>query len=81
MNMRGWIWTAVVGLLIIILQLIFPDPVPDAVNNLLSRDNSAFIGFDLVLRAFLFLYCVVGYVTLLIGIVGTFISYRRRNSE
>jgi hypothetical protein len=76
--MKGGISVSIVGLLVIILQLLLPDPVPEAINRLLSRDLSHFVGLEFVLKAFLFLWVVVGYILLVAGIVGTFFSYRRR---
>ena len=77
MKLNGWIWASIVGLLIIIFQILFPDPVPDAINKLLSQDNSGFIGFEAALKAFLLLYLVGGYAFFLGGIVGAVISHRR----
>lgn len=77
MNMTG-IYVFISGLALIIIQLILPDLVPDAIKNLLSQDISQFLGFAFVLKAFLFLWVISGYVLLLIGIVATVISFRRR---
>ena len=78
MKLNGWFWIAILGLVIIIFQLLFPDPVPAAIMKLLSRDNSAFIGLDAVLQAFLILWVVGGFVCFLTGAVGFFISNRSR---
>jgi hypothetical protein len=76
MNMHG-LYIAIFGVLIIIIQLLFPDPVPAAINNMLSQDTSQFIGFTFVLKAFLFLWVIIGYVLLIGGIVTMVISNRR----
>ena len=79
MSIKGWIGLTIGGFLIIILQLLFPDLVTSSIIKLLSDDTtSRFIGLKPTLEAFLILWIIGGYVSFLTGIVGTFVSFRRR---
>ena len=77
MKLNGWIWTSILGLLVIIFQILMPDLVPDAILKLLSQDTSQFIGLNPVLQAFLIIWIIGGYVLLITGIVGAVISHKR----
>ena len=66
-KVNGWIWASIIGLIIIFLQFLMPDLVPGAVAKLLSRDNSQFPGLEPVLKAFLFLRVIGGYVLFLVA--------------
>ncbi|MFC2066241.1 hypothetical protein ACFLUO_04165 [Chloroflexota bacterium] len=78
MKLNGWFWTAVLSLFIIIFQLLFPGPVPDAIMKVLSQNNSAFVGLDATLQVSLILWVVGGFSCFLAGLVGIFISNRSR---
>lgn len=65
------------GLIIIIWQFVFPDPMPELIIKQLERDNSSFVGLDFVMEAFLLLYIISGFVSFIIGIVTMFFTYRR----
>ena len=67
----------VAGLIIIIYQFVFPDPIPELIMKLIERDNSNFVGLDFVLKAFFLLYMISGMASLFIGIVTAFFAYRR----
>ena len=80
--MTGWIIASIFGLFIIIFQLLMPDLVTGAVLDILSDNTTShFIGLRPALQAFLILWIIGGYVLFIGGIVGTFISYRSRNSK
>ena len=68
---------SVVGLIILVYQFVFPDPIPDLVIKLIERDNSMFIGLDFVLKAFLLLYMISGIASLFTGIVTALFIYKR----
>ena len=75
---KAWLSVSLFGLLIVAVQLLLPDPVPDAINKLLAKNYSHFVGLEFTLKAFLFLWVIGGYVVFLGGVVGAFLSYRRR---
>lgn len=70
------VWS-VIGVIILIWQFVFPDPIPELIIKLIERDNSAFVGLDITLKIFLLLYTVSGMASLLIGIVTAFITHKR----
>jgi len=73
---NGWAITAVIGLVVIIIQLLLPDIVPDAILKLLARDNSQFMGFNSVLQAFLLIYIIGGWVSLFVGVIGWAVTFK-----
>jgi hypothetical protein len=76
--MKGWISTAIIGLIIIILQLMFPDPVPDYLNSLLALKHiPSSTGLEPAIKVALFLYTISGIATFITGIVGSIIAFRR----
>ena len=81
-TMKGWICTGIAGILIIGIQLLIPDLVPDAINKILSDNTSTqFIGVSPVTKATLAIWNICGFALFIAGVFGTFISYRRSQSE
>ena len=74
---NGWAISALIGLLVIIIQLLFPDTVPEAVLKILARDNSPFIGLDPILLAFLLIYVIGGWVSFFVGVIGWLVTFKR----
>jgi len=75
----GWAIVALTGLVLFIFQLLTPDLVPDAINNILSDSTSTkFIGVKPVLILTLLIYQVLGLALLVVGTIFSFISYKRR---
>ncbi len=71
----------IIGLFRTLQELLIPDHVPDALNNILSRDLSHAIGLEPIVRSFLFLWIFWGFASLLIGIVGSVWVAIRSQSE
>ena len=67
---NGWAISAIVGLIIIIIQLLLPDIVPDAILNLLNKEYYQFVGFNTMLQAFLLIYIMGGWVSFFVGLIG-----------
>ncbi len=75
--MNGWFLSAIGGLIIVLLQFIFPDIVPDILKELIdSPDSANFIGLVPFLKIILFVYYISGFTTTIVGIIGLF--YTRR---
>lgn len=82
MLMNVGITSALCGVIVIIIQILLPDLVPDALINILSDNASAnFTGVRPILKATLALWYIGGFALLLAGITATFIGYRRSQSE
>ena len=48
------------GFVIIFLQFIFPDLIPDIVNKILEQEHPQFLGYDAMLKLFLALWYLLG---------------------
>ena len=77
-KMIGWIIIAALGMVIVAIQALMPDLVPDVLNGLISQ-NSQYVGVEPFLKATLLLWMIGGYALFLGGIVGTIISYNRHS--
>ena len=71
-----WAIIAVLGLLIIIIQLMMPDLVPPYIEDLIIN-NSRYAGVVPLLKAFLYFWLFGSYVMFVGGIVAAFVSYGR----
>ena len=80
MTINYWYWLILlpVGMLLMAIQFHTPDPVADSIINLLS-DNSITIhvGIRPILTLILLLWQFSGMTSFIMGIVGTFIGYKR----
>ena len=77
--MRTWAGLSLIGLGNLIVQWFTPDPVADALRGLMASPNVADLtGMTLVLNIALVLWLASGYVLLVLGGTGTFLSYGRR---
>jgi hypothetical protein len=72
------IFFIVFGFIIIVIQSLFPDLVPNAINNILSRDLSNFARLEFILEALLFFYRYSGTACIIIGPILFFIGLRNR---
>jgi hypothetical protein len=73
---NGWAISALIGLVVIIFQLLFPDPVPNAILDLLAKDNSQFFGLNPVLQAFLIIYVIGGWASFFTGVIGWVVTFK-----
>ena len=76
-----WVFAPIFGLIWILLQLEFPDPVPEFINNLITMDNFHYTGLNIALNIVLIIYVLGGWVLLIGGIIVTAMSYSRSDSK
>lgn len=68
---NAWFYTALVGLLWILVQLFLPDFVPDYINALIvSSEESQSVGIVPILKATLIIYLYGGVVSFIVGVIG-----------
>lgn len=72
------IFIIVFGFIVIFIQSLFPDLVPDAINNILSQDLSNFARLEFILEALLLFYRYSGIASIIAGAILFFIGLRNR---
>ena len=77
MTLNRWNWAGIVGLLRTLQEFLLPDPIPDALNKLITPGSAHFTGFVPFVSVVLLLWVSWGIISFLIGIVGSFVVLNR----